>query len=117
MLRIFVKGPVRRLLLAALCYGMTACVTTGKYENILNSWKGSSESSLIESWGPPTEIFNSNTHKFLVYQVSQTKAFEPTRYRTSGSRDYSTELFCTTVFDLSDGRVLSWAIKGNDCRR
>jgi hypothetical protein len=26
-------------------------------------------------------------------------------------------LFCTTVFDLSDGRVLSWAIKGNDCRR
>ena len=117
MLERLVKSPMRKFLLATICCGMTACVTTSNYQETLNSWKGSSEVSLIKSWGPPTEIFNSNNHKFLVYQVSQTTAFEPMKNYSSGSHDYSKELFCTTVFDLFDGHVVEWATKGNNCRR
>ena len=103
--------------LATVCFGMAACITTRNYEETLNSWKGRSEVRLVEFWGPPTETFNSGNHKFLVYQVSQTAAFESMKNYSSGSRDYSKELFCTTVFELFDGHVVESATKGNNCRR
>ena len=117
MIKRFAKGRMRTLLLAAICFGVTACVTTHNYEEALNVWKGSSEVSLIKSWGPPADIFNSNGHKFLVYQNSQSTAFEPMKNYSSGSRDYLKALSCTTVFDIVDGHVVEWASKGNNCRQ
>jgi hypothetical protein len=117
MLEGLVGSAVRKLLVATICCGLTTCATTGHYEATLNSWKGSSEASLIESWGTPTDIFNSNGHKFLVYQVSKTASLEPLKNHSSGSRAYSEELSCTTVFGIVDGHVVEWATKGNNCRR
>ena len=117
MLERLVKSPMRKFLLVTICYGVAACATTRDYEATLNLWKGSSEASLIKSLGPPADIFNSNGHRFLVYQDSQNTALEPMRTYSSGSRDYSKALFCTTVFDIFEGRVAELAIKGNNCRR
>jgi hypothetical protein len=111
------KSLTRTFLLVTICCGVTACVTTQNYEETLNLLKGSSEVSLIKSWGQPTDTFNSNGHKFLVYQDSKTTAFEPMKNYSSGSHDYLKALSCTTVFELLDGHVVEWAIKGNNCRR
>jgi hypothetical protein len=116
-MRMGCTGSWRRVLLAVVCCGMAACATTAKYEQSLDAMKGGSEADLVRSFGPPIEVFNSNGHRFLVYQVVQTATFEPMRTRSSGSYDYSTEQACTTVFDVLDGRVLDWAIKGNNCRK
>jgi hypothetical protein len=86
------KSLMRVFLLATLCCGVTACATTRDYEESLNSWKGNSEASLIKSLGPPADIFNSNGHRFLVYQDSQSTALEPMRNHSSGSHDYSKTL-------------------------
>jgi hypothetical protein len=117
MLERLVKSPMRKFFLATICCGVTACATTRDYEEALNLWKGSSEASLIKSLGPPADIFNSNGHRFLVYQDTQSTALEPMRNHSSGSQDYSKTLFCTTVFDIFEGHVAEWAIKGNNCRR
>ena len=107
----------RRLLLVVVCCGAAACATTKQYEESLDSMKGDSEADLVASWGRPIDVFNSNGHKFLVYQILQAATLEPMRTRSSGSYGYSKDLACTTVFDVVDGRVVDWAIKGNNCRK
>jgi hypothetical protein len=117
MLGSSIGSPILTILLAAVSCGVTACATTRNYEETLNSWKGRPEASLVESLGTPADIFNSNGHRFLVYQDSQITALEPMRNHSSGSHDYSKALFCTTVFDVVEGHVVEWAIKGNNCKR
>lgn len=110
-------GSHKRMLLVMICCGITACATTKDYKESLDGWKGKSEAELTESWGAPIDVFNSNVHKFLVYQVRQTERLESLGPRSSGSYEYSKELACTTVFDVVDGRVVDWAIKGNNCKK
>lgn len=107
---------VFKLLLPTICFALTACATTGAYEDSLNSWKGSPDANLIKAWGPPTETFDSNGHTFLVYQFSRTKPLSVMGNRTGGQGDYMKSLFCTTIFDIAQGQVHDWAIKGNDCK-
>jgi hypothetical protein len=116
MSRMLDRNRIFILLLPTICLGLTACATTGAYEDSLNSWKGSSDATLIKTWGPPTETFNSNGHTFLVYQFSRTKPLSVMGDPTGGHGDYMKSLFCTTIFDVSQGQVQDWAIKGNDCK-
>lgn len=116
MLRMLVTNRILKLLLPTICFGLAACATTGAYEDSLNSWKGSSDANLIKTWGPPTETFDSNGHTFLVYQFSRTKPLSVMGDPTGGHGDYMKSLFCTTIFDVSQGQVQDWAIKGNDCK-
>jgi hypothetical protein len=99
-----------------ICLFLAACATTAKYEESLDSWKGSSDIDLIRSWGEPAETFNSHEHTFLVYQFSRTKPLPSAGDQHGSPANYMAALFCTTVFEVSAGRVIDWAIKGNDCR-
>ena len=115
MLRRLVRKHLLKLLLTMICCGMTGCATLGKYEASLDSLKGSSDVSLIKSWGPPAEAFDSNGHTFLVYKFSRLKPFGSIANPIGSPANYTTALFCTTVFDIFGGHVVDWAIKGNDC--
>jgi hypothetical protein len=106
----------RSLLLAVTCWALWGCATGAKYTDALNSWKGHSDADLINSWGKPADTFNSNGHAFMVYRFSRTKPLSPMVDRTGSPANYVSELFCTTIFDVSSGRIIDWAIKGNDCR-
>lgn len=116
MLGTLPRHLIFNVLMPTIFFGLTACATTGAYEDSLNSWKGSSDASLIKTWGPPTETFNSDGHTFLVYQFSRTKPLSMMGDPTGGHGDYMKSLFCTTIFDISQGQVQDWAIKGNDCK-
>jgi hypothetical protein len=115
-LRMLIENRLWTFLLATICYLLTACATTGKYEDSLSSWKGSSDAELIKTWGQPTETFSSNGHTFFVYRFSRTKPLSVIADPAGSHGDHLQALFCTTVFDTSQGRVLDWAIKGNDCQ-
>ena len=116
MVRTSNANRILKLLLPTVCCALSACATTGAYEESLNSWKGSSDASLIKTWGPPAETFNSSGHTFLVYQFARTKPLSVMGDPTGGHGGYMKSFFCTTVFDISQERVVDWAIKGNDCR-
>jgi hypothetical protein len=111
-----VQKHARNLLLATICCALVGCATTAKYEDSLDLWKGRSDSDLIKSWGKPSETFNSNGHTFLVYQFSRTQPFLHGGDPTGSPATYMSSFFCTTIFDVSSGQVIDWAIKGNDCK-
>jgi hypothetical protein len=105
-----------KLFLAMVFCFVSACATTGKYEESLNSWKGASDTSLMATWGMPAETFDSKDHRFLVYQFSRTRPLVTMGDRTGSKATYMQALFCTTVFGIVGGHVEDWAIKGNDCK-
>ncbi|HHM5293883.1 TPA: hypothetical protein ACRMRV_006294, partial [Pseudomonas aeruginosa] len=108
---------------------LAGCATTAKYENVLNSWVGSSEIDLIRAWGPPQQAYNSGESRFITYTNSSniympgvspsytTTYYGNTAYTTSsgGSPAQNIPLSCTTTFELKNGVILSWQWQGNHC--
>ena len=59
---------LNKAILAALGMAfLTGCATSANYEKILGTWVGSSEQQLIQSWGPPDNVFESGGQKYLTY--------------------------------------------------
>jgi hypothetical protein len=109
------KQTLLSLLMVACCT-LAGCATTGKFEEAVSAWKGRSDTDLVKYWGQPTETFNSGGHKFLVYQYSRTKPLSIMGDPTGSPVSYMKSLYCTAIFDVSDGHVADWATKGNDCK-
>ena len=103
------------LLLAMAGISAAGCATTGAYEQSLDAWKGRSDVDLIQARGAPAETFDSDGHKFLVYLSSTIVPFSLMPNTQGMHADDTKSKFCTTVFDVSGGVVVGWALKGNDC--
>lgn len=110
-----VRGHACALLLATIGCSVAGCATTGAYEQSLDAWKGRSNADLIEARGTPAETFDSNGHRFLVYLSSTIVPFSSMPNTLGAHADHTKSKFCTTVFDTSQGVVVGWAIKGDDC--
>ncbi len=132
---------MRIMLVLLLSLGVLGCATTAKYEARLNTWIGSSEDSLIASWGVPNKSYNMQNGKkaieYLRKSTVQTGGYRYTAPQTTyhsgkiGDKPYSgrstayvTEVepvkkyryFCKTSFILdNNGKVESWHHEGNDC--
>jgi len=102
-------------LLAAIGCGLAGCATTSAYEHSLDAWKGRSQADLINARGAPAETFDSDGHTFLVYLSSTVVPFTFMPNTLGAHADHTKSKFCTTVFDVSGGVVVDWALKGNDC--
>lgn len=108
---------------------LSGCMTASQYEEILNSWVGSSEQSLIESWGPPSSHYISGNTKYLTYssQGSMTiPGTQPTYQSTvignqiytnsyGGTAPTTINLSCQQTFTVENGYIKSWSYKGNNC--
>jgi len=98
--------------------------TTQGYEQILQSWVGTSELNLIRTWGAPEKNYITGGHKFLVYE--NVNAYEvPVFYNTTvigdtaftnSSGGETVQFYCTTTFEVYKNKVLSWQYKGNNCK-
>ena len=65
--RIFSKGfSYLGVLIAVFCF--TACAGTKMPK--AESWVDQEEAALVESWGPPAQVYQSGARKFLVYLPS-----------------------------------------------
>ncbi len=132
---------MKKTLLLLLCLGLAGCATTAKYEAKLNTWIGTSEDSLIASWGVPDKEYRLNDGKkaieFVRKNIVQTGGYTYTVPQTTyqagviGNQTYSGtstqyvreitpvekyKLFCKTSFIInSSGKVESWHHEGNDC--
>jgi hypothetical protein len=120
---------MRKLICVAILL-LAGCATEAKYEAALKSWVGNSESSLVNSWGPPDSVYENGGTKYLTYQKSrsgyipgttptyQTQIIGNTAYTNSygGSSGYSYNQNCKTTFTISGGRITNWRWEGNNCR-
>lgn len=74
----------RSLLMIAL-FILAGCATTAKFEEILNSYVGKPERSLIAGWGIPDSVYESGGTKYLTYSQSHSSyvAGLPPTYHTT----------------------------------
>ena len=123
------RHMIRLFIFAIVIAPLVGCMTASQYEEILDSWVGSSEQALIESWGPPSSHYTSGDTKYLTYssQGSMTlPGTQPTYQSTvignqiytnsyGGSAPTTVHLSCQQTFKVVGGYIRSWSYKGNNC--
>lgn|SRR6266446_9934322 len=85
--------------------GCIAFATTDNYEAMLKTWVGRSEGELVQTWGPPSSVYQSANAKYFTYAKSKTCA---------SSKEVFT-CVCNTSFELASNRITSWRWDGNGC--
>ena len=132
---------MRIITVLLLSLGIFGCATTAKYEAKLNNWIGSSEDTLIASWGVPNKTYNmldgkraiDYVHKDTVQTGGYIYTTPQTTYHSGkiGDKSYSgtstayvTEVepvrkykyYCKTSFVINNGgKIESWHHEGNNC--
>ena len=101
-------------LMIAGCQGPTA--TQDGYVETLNSWIGSSEASLVSSWGVPDSVYEAGGKTYLTYLLRVRSAgytstkFGNTIYtRSSGGKS------CKTTLTVEREIIVEWNALGNNC--
>jgi hypothetical protein len=109
---------------------LASCATSANYEKILASWTGHGETDLLDSWGPPASVFESNDTRYLTYIRGNTTLFPgaaPSYQSTIvGNTIYTNQIggmsplivnrHCKTTFAIRDGIIRSWRWEGNACK-
>lgn len=121
---------MRRYLAVLMLGALTACATVEKYEAILQSWVGKTESALVLGWGPPDSVYEASGTRYLTYTKSGTFYVPGTApiYRTTvtgntahtraygGTPGYVHSQSCKTSFAIVDDVIQKWRWEGNACR-
>lgn len=95
---------------------LTACATTAKYEAVLNTWVGSSESDLVSKWGIPSSTYPLGDGKMLMYQHNGGTV---STAQPIGNMYFvnSTSYWCKTTFTIDGlGIIQNWRWEGNACK-
>ncbi len=123
-------SKIRPLALFLMILFIQGCATTAKFESKLNSWVGYSERDLIESWGPPNNVYQVDSNqKIISYNKSmdvalpnfgktyQTSFVGNTAYTTSYGTDSpgSVNFSCKVSFTIENGMIIAWRHEGNYC--
>ena len=78
-----------------------------RYENTLNAWVGVTVDQLVDTWGPPTNIYDNGTgDTFYVWHT------EGPSYTRNG---WIYTPHCDTTFTVRTTVITSWSYKGNSC--
>ena len=111
----------KTVFLVSLCIGLLGCgsyaIKDGKkislteptaegYTQILEGWENASESHLIERWGVPTQTYEVNGKKYLLYKEEN--------YLTLNGNSY--HFYCDTTFAVENGKIVYWKYSGNKCK-
>ena len=123
-----------------LCFYLSSCASTQKYDQMLNTWIGKPEASLLKSWGTPsarkinadgsqvitfTQVQNITVpSEFYLYNPYSLQgdasiyapfdgdyAFTPYAKNLGVTQEY----VCQTSFYIQNNLVTGWKWKGNNC--
>jgi hypothetical protein len=118
---------MRKLLAAAIVLALLAgCANNTLQQRIayLNQFVGVSEQDLVRVLGVPTRSFETGGHLFLAYVDRRIDIIPgPPVWGPWGFNNFYPGAFpsqvieqsCETTFDLVDGRVQSFTLRGNAC--
>lgn len=109
---------MKRLFFVAVLILTSSCATTGKYEEVLNSWMNRPSYELFSTWGSPQDTFTDPSGRKIYTYIYDGGAVGNTMVNPYGyATTYVTSYSCKTVFtaDQND-RLVSWAWQGNSCK-
>jgi hypothetical protein len=87
------------------------CVTTGAHSKALQTWVGNDVNILIQSWGPPTNVYKrSNGSALYTWWNDSGAVTQP------GKRTYLMDKYCKTTFTVNQqGIIQTGEWEGNNC--
>lgn len=107
---------------------LACCSNRPQREAVLNGMIGMPEADLVRQWGVPSRTLETGGRRFLAYREERTSlvgggpAFGagywgwPGGWRWSGAWPASVvEWVCETTFEVVDGRIATWSLRGNAC--
>jgi hypothetical protein len=103
---------MRVLLVLAIASLFSSCTTGPSYREKLDSYVGHPVQAVLTNFGPPSQVREYGTNKWLIYEwtgntVAWTNPY--TGMTTAGTRS------CTTTFVVASEMIASWKYDGNAC--
>ena len=98
------------LLLSLVLWG---CATTSGYERVLQTWVSHDVNELIQSWGPPANVYKlPNGSVMYTWWYDGGAVAMPI-----GNMAYAVNRNCKTTFTVNErGIIQTWRYEGNACR-
>ena len=96
---------MKKIAYLSILFLLSACCSSERYKDILESRVGMSEDELIQEIGNPTSVYDTKNKRSLEYSYSNTFCNQ-----YGCSKDW-----CTTQYILNDEKVEYWKYNGNDC--
>ncbi|MFD1162964.1 MULTISPECIES: hypothetical protein [Hwangdonia] len=97
---------------------VSSCVSSKNYANRINTWRGADVNDLINSWGPPSDIYElPNGSKMYTY-LYVNNSLVTTRHSQFADVTYqsTTQNYCQTSFTANKNNVIeSTTFKGSSC--
>lgn len=81
--------------------------TTEGYTQAMESWENGRESQLIKQWGIPTQTYEVEGKKYLLYKKEN-------NFISNGNYYH---FYCDTTFTVENGIIIHWKYNGNNCKR
>jgi len=117
----------RRLIALAMLPALAACAMPNRLaerEAMLGSFIGQSEADVVRDLGVPSRVFEADGHRFLAYLERRVEyvpgytPFRPYRYGFGYGPGFPPDIIqrsCETTFEVVNGKVFSFALRGNAC--
>lgn len=114
-----------KLILAALL--LAGCSSQPERAAYLNTLVSLSDTDLVRQLGVPSRTVETPGHKFLAYREEHVSSFGGAPFVYGGGLygvgfgyfggfpESILQSVCDTNFDVVDGRVASWSLRGNGC--
>jgi hypothetical protein len=113
---------MRRVALAAVLALLAGCVFGPSRQQVLQQFIGADEATLVAAMGVPTRTYTAGAVKFLAYDQQRTEVIAPPPSPWGwGYGWYSpfppqvVTYGCETTFQIYQGRVASFTLRGNAC--
>lgn len=124
---------INKRILVLIFMLISGCATQAHYANIVNSWIGSPEEDLIRAWGPPVNVYQAGSSKFIQYSYSNNSTIAGTAptYTTNcydsgystvcntnkvgGTAPINITQSCDTTYEVKNGTVANVSFVGNGC--
>ncbi len=121
---------MRKYLILGTAAALAGCAyPSPQHIQALNALVGKPEIDVVRTYGVPNRTFDTNGRRFLAYSEQHIEDFGGYpgfgwggygwgRWGGFYGGDFGGEIYdekCTTTFELANGLVQSWHLKGNDC--
>ena len=79
-------------------------------DNIMDSWNGQNISSVIGSWGQPSQVSSTENGKIYYWKQAEQKM------TVTGKKDREGKVYCVKIFETDDkDNIINWQYQGASC--
>lgn len=115
-----IRVSLRRAALAACCVLPAACADDQAARiAALDRFVGQPEQTLLQTMGVPTRSYDADGVKYLAYDERRVEIISGTPgvgvWRAGAMPPQRIELWCETTFQVAQGVVRSFTLRGNAC--